>query len=94
MIRAGRPLLASCLSKSVHAANDAPRFRRVPSVEPRYRVVAVNRQTAADDEKRARLAAALRENLKRRKAQARARRAEEAPAQDEAPQAQADPNRS
>jgi hypothetical protein len=54
----------------------------------------VNRQTAADDEKRARLAAALRENLKRRKAQARARRAEEAPAQEPEPQAQADPNRS
>lgn len=53
----------------------------------------MNRQTAADDEKKARLAAALRENLKRRKAQARARRAEEAPAQDEAPQTQAEPNR-
>ncbi|MDP3255756.1 MAG: hypothetical protein Q8S58_19940 [Bosea sp. (in: a-proteobacteria)] len=64
------------------------------SVQPRYRVVAVNRQTAADEEKRARLAAALRENLKRRKAQARARRAEEAPAQDEAPRAQADCDRS
>jgi hypothetical protein len=55
----------------------------------------VNRQTSAEDEKRARLAAALRENLKRRKAQARARRTEGAavPA-DEAPQAQADPDRS
>jgi len=82
------------LSKSAHAANHAPRIRRVPSVEPRYRVVDVNRQTAADDEKRARLAAALRENLKRRKAQARARRAEEAPAQEPEPQAQAEPNRS
>jgi hypothetical protein len=82
------------LSKSVHAANHAPRIRRDPSVEPRYRVVAVNRQTTADDEKRARLAAALRENLKRRKAQARARRAEEAPAQEPEPKAQAEPNRS
>ncbi|PZN93969.1 MAG: hypothetical protein DCF30_21000 [Hyphomicrobiales bacterium] len=87
-------LAAPRLSKSVHAANHAPRFRRDPSVEPRCRVDAVNRQTEADDEKRARLAAALRENLKRRKAQARARRAEEAPAQDEASQAQADPTRS
>ena len=34
----------------------------------------MNRQLNADDEKKARLAAALRENLKRRKAQARARR--------------------
>ena len=65
------------------------------SVQPRYRVVAVNRQTAADEEKRARLAAALRENLKRRKAQARARRVEGAAVEaDEAPQAQADPDRS
>jgi hypothetical protein len=78
----------------MHAANHAPRFRRDPSVEPRCRVDAVNRQTSADDEKRARLAAALRENLKRRKAQARARRADEAPAQEPAPQTQADLNRS
>ncbi|WP_197280684.1 hypothetical protein [Bosea vaviloviae] len=54
----------------------------------------MNHQTSADDEKRARLAAALRENLKRRKAQARARRADEAPAQEPAPQTQADLNRS
>jgi len=83
------------LSKSGDAANDAPRFRRDASVQPGCRVVVVNRQTSAEDEKRARLAAALRENLKRRKAQARARRAEGAvnPA-DEASQAQADPDRS
>ncbi|WP_157733157.1 hypothetical protein [Bosea sp. AS-1] len=51
----------------------------------------MTRQTA-DDEKQARLAAALRENLKRRKAQARARRAEEALAHEHepAPPAQAD----
>lgn len=54
----------------------------------------MSRQTDADDEKKARLAAALRENLKRRKAQARARRAEEAPTQEPAPQAQADSKRS
>jgi hypothetical protein len=83
------------LSKSGDAANDAPRFRRVASVETGCRVVAVNRQTSAEDEKRARLAAALRENLKRRKAQARARRVEGAAVEaDEAPQAQADPDRS
>ncbi|WP_168166157.1 hypothetical protein [Bosea sp. PAMC 26642] len=51
-------------------------------------------QPSADDEKRARLAAALRENLKRRKVQARARRADEALAQEPAPQAQADSSRS
>jgi len=83
----------SALSKSAHAANHAPRNRRDPSVETRYRVVAVNRQTTAEDEKRARLAAALRENLKRRKAQARARRAEEATAQEPGSQAQAEPDR-
>ncbi|MBD3846828.1 hypothetical protein IED13_14045 [Bosea sp. SSUT16] len=49
----------------------------------------MTRQTA-DDEKQARLAAALRENLKRRKAQARARRVEEAQAHEPAPPAQAD----
>lgn len=54
----------------------------------------MTRQTA-DDEKQARLAAALRENLKRRKAQARARRAEEAQAHehDAAPPVQADTRR-
>ena len=41
----------------------------------------MNRPTA-DDEKRARLAAALRENLKRRKAQARARDSAEPDGQD------------
>ncbi len=52
----------------------------------------MTRQTD-DDEKQARLAAALRENLKRRKAQARARRTEEAQAQQPAPPAQADNSR-
>jgi hypothetical protein len=54
----------------------------------------LSRQPTADDEKRARLAAALRENLKRRKAQARARRADEADGQEPAPPAQADIPRS
>jgi UDP:flavonoid glycosyltransferase YjiC (YdhE family) len=54
----------------------------------------VNRRSSADDEKTARLAAALRENLKRRKAQARARQADEATAEEPMPQAQADPSRS
>lgn len=58
------------------------------------RADALSRQTEADDQKRARLAAALRENLKRRKAQARARRATEPEAKDEAPPAQAEPPRS
>ncbi len=53
----------------------------------------MTRQTA-EDEKQARLAAALRENLKRRKAQARARRSDEAKAQEPAPPVQADPPRS
>ncbi|WP_200827892.1 hypothetical protein [Bosea lathyri] len=53
----------------------------------------MNRQTS-DDEKKARLAAALRENLKRRKAQARARRSDEAVAQEPASQAQAESSRS
>ena len=59
---------------------DAPRIRRDPSVEASCRVDAVNRSPDRDDEKRARLAAALRENLKRRKAQARARRSGDEPA--------------
>jgi hypothetical protein len=53
----------------------------------------VTRQTA-EDEKQARLAAALRENLKRRKAQARARRSEEVGAQEPVPPAQAESPRS
>jgi hypothetical protein len=53
----------------------------------------VNRRPAAEDETRARLAAALRENLKRRKAQARARKVEDQPAQDEVPNDQAAPPR-
>ncbi len=55
---------------------------------------ALSRQPSADEEKRARLAAALRENLKRRKAQARARRTEEAEAEQTAQPAQADSKRS
>ncbi|WP_332683639.1 hypothetical protein [Bosea sp. (in: a-proteobacteria)] len=54
----------------------------------------MSRQTEADEQKRARLAAALRENLKRRKAQARARRASETEATDEPPPAQAESSRS
>jgi hypothetical protein len=54
----------------------------------------LSRQTDADEQKRARLAAALRENLKRRKAQARARRSTGAAAEDETTPAQADPDRS
>jgi len=58
----------------------------------------VTRQPSADDEKRARLAAALRENLKRRKAQGRARRQDEAQAQEQAQEPdqpdQAEPPRS
>jgi len=52
----------------------------------------VTRQTA-EDEKQARLAAALRENLKRRKAQARARRSDEAHAREPEPPSQADSSR-
>ncbi|MGE7470899.1 hypothetical protein ACQKLX_15755 [Bosea sp. NPDC003192] len=54
----------------------------------------MSRQTEAEDERRARLAAALRENLKRRKAQARARRASETTAEDMLPPTQADSPRS
>ncbi|TAJ27734.1 MULTISPECIES: hypothetical protein [unclassified Bosea (in: a-proteobacteria)] len=63
-------------------AANSPRSR----VQTRDRVDAVTRP--ADDEKQARLAAALRENLKRRKAQARARRSEEAGPQQPEPSAQ------
>lgn len=62
------------------------------------RVDALSRQPAADEENRARLAAALRENLKRRKAQGRARRQDEAQAQEQAQEPdqpdQAEPPRS
>ncbi|WP_420102022.1 hypothetical protein [Bosea sp. (in: a-proteobacteria)] len=51
-------------------------------------------RSTAEDEKQARLAAALRENLKRRKAQARARRTEEAACDRPSPPAQADDRRS
>jgi len=54
----------------------------------------LSRQTEAEDERRARLAAALRENLKRRKAQARARRASDTTAEDTPPPTQADSPRS
>ena len=49
----------------------------------------MTRQTA-EDEKQARLAAALRENLKRRKAQARARRSDEVQTRESEPPSQAD----
>ncbi|MCO5091783.1 hypothetical protein [Bosea sp. (in: a-proteobacteria)] len=52
----------------------------------------MTRQTA-EDEKQARLAAALRENLKRRKAQARARRSQEAQTREPAAPAQAESSR-
>lgn len=55
---------------------------------------AVNRSPDRDDEKRARLAAALRENLKRRKAQARARRCGDEPAGEPASQTQDGTSRS
>jgi hypothetical protein len=58
------------------------------------RADALSRQTEAEDERKARLAAALRENLKRRKAQARARRAADTAAEDTIPPAQAEPPRS
>jgi len=54
----------------------------------------VNRQIDPDSDRRARLAAALRENLKRRKAQARARRDADAQAEDTLPPAQAELPRS
>lgn len=58
------------------------------------RAAALSRQTEAEDERKARLAAALRENLKRRKAQARARRASDMSPEDKLPPAQADLPRS
>ena len=81
-------------SRAAGGLTMSPRIRRVPAFKHRCRVDDVTRQTA-DDEKQARLAAALRENLKRRKAQARARRADEAQGRDHeaAPPAQADTNR-
>jgi len=57
-------------------------------------LICVTRQPSADDEKRARLAAALRENLKRRKAQGRARRQDEAQAREPEQPLQAEPPRS
>jgi hypothetical protein len=57
-------------------------------------LICVTRQPSADDEKRARLAAALRENLKRRKAQGRARRQDEAQAREPDEPIQAEPPRS
>lgn len=68
-------------------------FAAITALNRHRRVDALSRQPA-EDEKRARLAAALRENLKRRKAQARARKADEADAEQTAPPAQADSQRS
>jgi len=50
-------------------------------------------RTAADDRRRARLAASLRENLKRRKAQSRARTAEAALSDGRAERTSSDPGR-
>jgi len=50
-------------------------------------------RTAADDRRRARLAASLRENLKRRKAQSRARKAEAALSDGRAERTSSDPGR-
>ncbi len=74
-------------------AANSPRSRvQTPKSNTQSRADAVTRQTA-EDEKQARLAAALRENLKRRKAQARARRSDEAQAREPAPPSQADTSR-
>lgn len=81
------------LSALARAANHSCARRLVAAGHSR-RADALSRQTEADEQKRARLAAALRENLKRRKAQARARRTSEAEATDEMPPAQAETSRS
>lgn len=54
----------------------------------------MNRRPDTEDETKARLAAALRENLKRRKAQARSRKVEETSSPDEMRQPQAETSRS
>ena len=51
------------------------------------------RRAATEDRRRARLAASLRENLKRRKAQSRARAAEAAPSDGPAERTPGDPRR-
>lgn len=84
---------AGGLSAVARAANHSP-TRRLAVTGHFRRADALSRQTEADEQKRARLAAALRENLKRRKAQARARRTAETEATDETPPAQAETSRS
>jgi len=81
------------LSRRGRAANHEP-TSAAARLRASRRADALSRQTEAEDERRARLAAALRENLKRRKAQARARRASETTAEDTPPPTQADPTRS
>jgi hypothetical protein len=51
------------------------------------------RRTTSEDRRRARLAASLRENLKRRKAQSRARSAEAAPLDEPAERTPGNPRR-
>ena len=84
-----RRRLSGGVSGSNDTAANSPRSR---VQTPKNRADAVTRQTA-EDEKQARLAAALRENLKRRKAQARARRSDEAQAREPEPPSQADTSR-
>ena len=84
---------ALVLSGAGSAANHEPTSAAARSRAFR-RADALSRQTEAEDERRARLAAALRENLKRRKAQARARRASDTAVEDTPPPAKAEPPRS
>lgn len=81
------------LSRRGRAANHEP-TPAAARLRASRRADALSRQTEAEDDRRARLAAALRENLKRRKAQARARRASETTAEDTPPPTQADSTRS
>lgn len=81
------------LSAGARAANHSS-ARRLAAAGHFRRADDLSRQTEADEQKRARLAAALRENLKRRKAQARARRTAETEATDDTPPAQAETSRS
>ena len=74
MFRVGTGLYRLRLSPIRSGANHGREFAVFPRSRTVTRVDAVT--SPADDEKQARLAAALRENLKRRKAQARARRSE------------------
>lgn len=89
----GAPHAPAVLSAAARAANHSC-IRRLVAAGHSRRADALSRQTEADEQKRARLAAALRENLKRRKAQARARRASETEATDEPLPAQAESSRS